>query len=128
MDHLEGRVVLHGCCGGAAAAWGLPLLPLDVLWPRRAAGPSDWLPQSAALLLGRFLLVSYMPLGLRSLTAKKHKPQRKTPSSLGFESYLWIARCQRSDLPRKHRCASFCRGHKCQPSKREPPSTARALV
>ena len=49
MDHLEGRVVLHGCCGGAAAAWGLPLLPLDVLWPRRAAGPSDWLPQSAAL-------------------------------------------------------------------------------
>ena len=50
MDHLEGRVVLHGCCGGAPAAWGLPLLPLDVLRPRRAAGPSDWLPQSAALL------------------------------------------------------------------------------
>ena len=49
MDHLEGRVVLHGCCGGAPAAWGLPLLPPDVLWPRRAAGPSDWLPQSAAL-------------------------------------------------------------------------------
>ena len=91
MDHLEGRVVLHGCrrrCGGAPAAWGLPLLPLDVLRPRRAAGPSDWLPQSAALSFC-FLLESYWTLGVQFDRRKKHKAQRKLPSSLGSESYLW---------------------------------------
>ena len=70
MDHLEGRVVLHGCCGGAAAAWGLPLLPLDVLWPRRAAGPSDRLPKARRCRFA-FLLVSYMPLAHAGAAGKK---------------------------------------------------------
>ena len=73
MDHLEGRVVLHGCRGGAPAAWGLPLLPLDVLWPRRAAGPSDWLPQSLKRGAVVFASVLRTLASLLSRRQKKHK-------------------------------------------------------
>ena len=131
MDHLEGRVVLHLCgcrCGGAPAAWGLPLLPPDVLWPRRAAGPSDWLPQSFKPALS-FLLVSYMPLGLAQLIGEKSLRRRANCRVLSVLRVI-CAQLLAADasFAAQAPLRQFLHPAICQRSKRARPSTARALV